>query len=147
MDIAELVIRERVRDTYAAYTHAGDRFRLEELADCFAADGVLEIKGSRTAVGRAAIVATLGGGRDRPAGAVPPQVRHFVTNLRFDAIAPDRVETSAYFCVITHHGEHLGVDHWGRYRDVLTPAEDRWVFAHRLVRVDAAMPAGWYAGR
>lgn len=147
MDVSELVIRERVRDTYATYAHAGDRFRLDELAGCFAADGVLEVKGRDTAVGRPAIMAMLGGGGGaRSESAVePPLVRHFVTNILFEAITPDRVETAAYFCVLTRAGEHVGVDHWGRYRDVLVPEDDRWVFAHRVARVDVAVSGGWLA--
>ena len=148
MDLDELSIRERVRDTYATYTHAGDRFRLEELAGCFAADGVLEVKGSWMATGPAAIAEMLGGGAGerRPAAGQPPLVRHVVTNLLFERITAERVASSAYFCVLTRSGEHLGVDHWGRYRDVLVPERDRWVFAHRLVNVDVAVPGGWYAG-
>lgn len=148
MDVSELVIRERVRDTYATYAHAGDRFRLEELARCFAADGVLEVKGRDTAVGRPAIVAMLGGGAEArsESATATPLVRHFVTNILFEAVTPARVEASAYFCVLTRAGEHLGVDHWGRYRDVLVPEGDRWVFAHRVARVDAAVSEGWFAG-
>ena len=29
-----------------------------------------------------------------------------------------------------------GVDHWGRYRDRLIPADGGWRFAHRSVRTD-----------
>jgi DNA-binding MarR family transcriptional regulator len=38
-----------------------------------------------------------------------------------------------------------GVDHWGRYKDRLTPDGDgrRWLFAHRLVRTDGRTPGGW----
>jgi SnoaL-like domain len=147
MDIAELVIREGVRDTYATYTHAGDRFRLDELAACFAVDGVLEVKGRNTAVGRPAIVAMLGGsGARSEQDTEPALMRHFVTNLLFESITPERVESTAYFCVVTRAGEHLGVDHWGRYRDVLVPDGDRWVFAHRVARLDVAVPGGWLAG-
>lgn len=146
MDVAELAIRERVRDTYATYAHAGDRFRLDELAACFAADGVLEVKGRKTAVGRPAIVAMLGGGARSEAATEPPLVRHFVTNVLFESITPERVQSSAYFCVMTRTGDHVGVDHWGRYRDVLVPEEDRWVFAHRVARVDVGVSGGWFAG-
>jgi hypothetical protein len=31
----------------------------------------------------------------------------------------------------------IGLDHWGRYRDVLVLVQDRWLFAHRRVQVDA----------
>jgi hypothetical protein len=63
-----------------------------------------------------------------------------VTNLRFASLAPNRAETTAYFVVFTP----TGADHWGRYRDVLVPHGDRWLFAHRLVAVDAAAPGSWH---
>jgi ketosteroid isomerase-like protein len=137
----ELAARERVRDTYAAYHHAGDRFRLDELAACFAEDGVLEIKGSPPVSGRSGIRELLAGARREDLTEVP-QIRHFVANLAFTLVTPDRIESSAYFQVLTQ----AGPDHWGRYRDVLVPVGSQWLFAHRLVAVDAAVPGGWYAG-
>lgn len=142
METWELVAREQVRNRYAAYNHAGDRFRLDELAACFAEDGVLEIKGNAPVTGRRAIVALLSGARrETDPGAEVPQIRHFVANLAFTAVAPDRIESAAYFQVLTQHG----LDHWGRYRDVLVPVDGDWLFAHRLVAVDAMTPGGWYA--
>jgi hypothetical protein len=142
----EIVAREQVRDTVAAYNHSGDRFLLEELAACFTVDGVLESRGDWVARGRAEIVATLSGVRTTeptPDGATlavgerrPSFVRHFVTNLRFDKVTPERIDTSAYFAVLTA----AGLDHWGRYRDVLVPAEGRWLLSHRVVRTDAMVP-------
>ncbi len=61
MESWELVIRECCRDTLALYTHAGDRYRIEELGSAFCEDGVLEIRGVEPIVGRAAIVATFTG--------------------------------------------------------------------------------------
>lgn len=142
MDAWELAARERVRDTYAAYNHAGDRFRLDDLVDCFAERGTLAIKGQAPAVGRFAIRDLLSGARTEPAsGAEVPQIRHFVANLWFTSLAPERVEPTAYFQVLTQHG----LDHWGRYRDVLVPERGRWLFQHRLVAVDAVTPGGWFA--
>lgn len=145
MDLAELVVRERVRDIYATYTHAGDRYRLAQLAGCFPEDGTLEIKGGSSASGREAIVAMLSGA-EIPAGQRPPRpmvafVRHVVTNLLFTSLSARRVESTAYFCVLTD----AGPDHWVRYCDVLVPVGDHWLFAHRQVSVDAAVPGGWYA--
>ncbi|WP_040831029.1 nuclear transport factor 2 family protein [Nocardia jiangxiensis] len=144
MDHAELIAREKVRDLVAAYAHSGDRMRLAELAGCFAEDGILEVKGRPPAVGRAAIIEMLSAAPDRGAESTAPRIiRHFVTNLRFDSIAPGRIETSSYFVVLTADGP----DHWGRYRDILVEAGERWLFAHRLVAVDAAVPGGWFVGR
>lgn len=140
----ELAARERVRDTYAAYTHAGDTFRLAELAACFAEGGILEVKGSEPMVGRDAIVAMLSTARRDPdPGEQVPQIRHFIANVTFTTITPERISSAAYFQVLTQDG----LDHWGRYRDVFVPVCGRWLLAHRLVAVDAAVPGGWYDSR
>src|SRR6185369_4984409 len=75
MEHWELVARERVRDTVAAYNHCGDRFLLDELVACFTVDGVLESKGDWVARGRDEIRRTLSGVRATepvPASAGPP---------------------------------------------------------------------------
>ena len=148
MDLSELIIRERVRDTFAAYTHSGDRLQLTAMVDCFTQNGVLEVKGRQAAVGKSAITAMLAPKADTASDTDPQKIdkffiRHFVTNLRFDSIEPERVETSAYFAVFTPKG----VDHWGRYRDVLVPSGDRWLFASRFVSVDATVDNSWFGSR
>lgn len=137
MQVWELMARERIRDAYAAYTHAGDRGRLEDLAGTFTENGVLEIKGRARAAGRSAIIEMLAeviaaGANVRPAEVRPRHVRHFVTNIEFREISRERAETSAYFLVVNDRGP----DHWGRYRDVLVPVGDRWLFSERFVRID-----------
>jgi ketosteroid isomerase-like protein len=141
MDDWEVRAREGIRDTVAAYAHAGDRFRLDELAALFTEDGVLEVKGASSAKGRQAIVDMLTGSstRRRPPDE-PFFIRHFVTNLLFTTVEPDRAATSAYFLVLTPRGP----DHWGRYRDVMVREGDRWLFEHRLAAVDAATPGSWF---
>ena len=61
---------------------------------------------------------------------VPPS--NHVSNLRFGAVTRDRVEVSSYFLALTN----IGVDHWGRYRDVLVPVDGRWLFASREAIAD-----------
>ncbi|MEE2057248.1 nuclear transport factor 2 family protein [Rhodococcus artemisiae] len=148
MDLSELHARESVRDTVARYAHAGDGGKLTELAECFAPDGTLEIKGRSTATGRDAIVDLLGGSAT---SADPPRTtsgakffqRHFVANLNFDSITPERIETRAYFVVFGPDG----ADHWGRYRDAFVPVGDRWLFTHRFVAVDTMAPGSFLAAR
>jgi hypothetical protein len=138
----ELVARERVRDTLLHYTHAGDSGRIEELAACFLPEGVLELKGRPPAVGRAAIVAMLSTPRDDDGAAVRPAhgfVRHNLSSVRIVSVSPERIEAAAYFLVVTA----FGPDHWGRYRDVLEPDGDSWLFAHRRVTVDAKAPGSF----
>ena len=67
-----------------------------------------------------------------PSRKTPTHVRHHVSSIRFGSVARDRVEVSSYFAVHTD----VGLDHWGRYRDVLVPVDGRWLFAHRRISVD-----------
>ena len=129
MEIWALTVRESVRQTLADYTAGTDRNRLEDIGACFAPDGVLVFTGGEPMVGPAAIVAGLGARVNRFAESPVPltHVRHHVSNVRFGAVTRDRVEVSSYFLALTN----IGVDHWGRYRDVLVPVDGRWLFASR----------------
>jgi hypothetical protein len=138
MEIWELAIRESVRQTLADYTAGTDRNRLDDIAACFAPDGVLKISDGEPMVGPQAIVAGLGAQVNRFATGpvVLTLVRHHVSSLRFGMVSPDRVEVSSYFLAVTN----IGVDHWGRYRDVLCPVDDRWLFASREATADGFSP-------
>ncbi len=144
-ELWELQAREAIRDTIATYTVAGDRLRLDDLAGCFTADGVLEIRGRPPITGRAAIVEFIGrvpaGSRADP----PPDgayVRHHVSSVRIESVTHDEARATSYFLVLTS----IGPDHWGRYRDVLVPDEGRWRFRHRYVAVDGHAPGSRFAG-
>ena len=134
MESWELSIRESVRQTLSDYTAGTDRNRLDDIAACFAPDGVLSFTGRDPMVGPAAIVAGLSAQVSRFAKSPVPltHVRHHVSSVRFDAVTRDRVEVSSYFLALTN----IGVDHWGRYRDVLVPVDDRWLFASRQAIAD-----------
>jgi hypothetical protein len=159
MELWELVARERCRDTLAQYTHAGDRFRMDEYGAAFCEDGVLEIRGSTPVVGRAAIVETVSAatGSHRlaatattaeSAATAPPAartkriVRHNVTNVCFESISSDEATVTSYFTVFTE----IGLDHMGRYRDRLVPVGDRWLIARRFVSVDWRAPDTTFGG-
>jgi SnoaL-like domain len=136
MDSWELEVRESVRQTLADYTAATDRFDLHALATCFAASGALEFTGGDGPLTgpldiEAGLGAAMSGPRD-PDKPAPTHVRHHVSSVRFGAVTKDRVEVSSYFAVHTD----VGLDHWGRYRDVLVPADGRWLFTHRRISVD-----------
>jgi hypothetical protein len=156
MELWELVARECCRDTLAQYTHAGDRFRLDEYAAAFCEDGVLEIRGNDPVQGRTAIVERVGSatgalsgqhgqGRRSAAGegkAPRRIVRHNATNVRFESVEPDGATVASYFTVFTE----IGLDHMGRYRDHLVPVGDRWLIAHRFVSVDWRSPDTTFGG-
>jgi len=151
MELWELTAREACRDTLAQYTHAGDRYLLEEFAAAFCEDGVLEIRGAAPLQGRAAIMERFGGTgeatRVRQAAGVADDgrprrvVRHNVANVRFEAVSPTEATVASYFTVFTE----IGLDHMGRYRDRLVPVGGRWLIAHRFVSVDWRSPDTTYA--
>jgi hypothetical protein len=138
MEIWELTARERIRDTLARYNWSGDAGRLDELADTFCADGVLEIRGFEPLHGRSQILAFLGGvtGNIAQRADVKPIVRHNIANVLFNEVTHDRAVVSCYFTVVTH----IGLDHIGRYRDTLVPDGDTWRITHRKVSTDWADP-------
>jgi hypothetical protein len=134
----ELVAREHIRDTLARYNWSGDAGRLDDLADTFSPDGVLEIRGFEPLRGRSEIVAFLGGVTASVAVSadVKPIVRHNVANVLFTEVKPDHAQVSCYFAVVTH----IGLDHVGRYRDTLVPDGGTWLIKHRKVSTDWAAP-------
>lgn len=136
MEMWELVAREQIRDTLARYNWAGDAGRLADLAETFCVDGVLQIRGAEPPRGRSEIVAFLGGvtGRIAVEADVQPVVRHNVANILFTSVTPDAAQVCCYFTVVTH----IGLDHCGRYRDVLVPDGDTWLIKHRKVATDWA---------
>jgi hypothetical protein len=141
----ELVAREQIRDTVARYNWSGDAGRLNALAETFCADGVLEIRGLEPLRGRREIVAFLSDVTGNVAidPGVKPVVRHSVANVLFASLTPDRAEVSSYFTVVTH----IGLDHFGRYRDTLVPDGDMWLIKHRKVSTDWAAPNSIMARR
>jgi ketosteroid isomerase-like protein len=145
MELWELAAREHVRDSIAAYTHAGDRGRLQDLAAVFTENGVLHVAGRDPVQGREAIVEMLSGAVER--GSKPAAdgrrgfVRHYISNIRFEQVGKSEIRTAAYFLVVTADGP----DHWGRYRDQHVPVDDHWEIAHRYVRTDATVPGSVFA--
>ncbi len=136
MEMWELVARERIRDTLARYNWSGDAGRLDGLAETFCTGGVLEIRGLEPLRGRTEIVSFLGGVIVAGKPDVKPVVRHNLTNVLFTGLTPHRAQVSSYFTVVTH----IGLDHFGRYRDTLVPDGDTWLIKHRRVSTDWADP-------
>jgi hypothetical protein len=141
MELWELAARERIRDTLARYNWSGDALRLDELAQTFCEDGALELRGSDPVRGRSAVVELLGGASAAPnataqQSGVKRIVRHNVTNIRFTDVGPAEARVSCYFTVLTE----IGLDHYGRYRDVFVPVGDDWLIRHRFVSTDWSSP-------
>jgi len=148
MELWELSAREHIRDSLARYNWSGDALRLDELAQTFCEDGELELRGSQSAQGRAAIVEFLGGAVAAPSAAAKASgitriVRHNVANIRFDAVTPQEARVACYFTVFTE----IGLDHLGRYRDVFVPVDGAWLICHRFVSTDWSAPESTMARR
>jgi hypothetical protein len=144
MELWELAAREAIRETIASYAHLVDGGRFDEVVQLFAPDGVLEVKGRAPAVGHDALRALFTGfGADLAATTVS-RIRHYTSNLTIDVAGHDEASARCYFLALTE----TGVDHWGRYRDRLVPADDGcWRFAHRYVRTDGTVAGGWAESR
>lgn len=136
MQMWELIARERIRDTLARYNWSGDAGRLDSLAETFCVDGVLEIRGFGPLRGRSEIATFLGGVTGKIDVSVKPVVRHNIANVLFTELTPGRAQVQSYFTVITN----IGLDHCGRYRDILVPDGDTWMIEHRKVSTDWAAP-------
>ncbi|OBA80753.1 hypothetical protein A9W99_15920 [Mycobacterium sp. 1164966.3] len=138
MEMWELIAREQIRDTLARYNWSGDAGRLDDLTQTFCADGVLEIRDAQPLCGRSEIAAFLGGvtGNIATGAGVKPVVRHNVSNVLFTALTPEQAHVSCYFTVITH----IGLDHFGRYRDIFVPDGDTWLIKQRKVSTDWSAP-------
>ena len=138
MEMWELVAREQIRDTLARYNWSGDAGRVDDLAETFCADGVLEIRGLQPLRGRSEIASFLSDVTGNVAGDadVKPVVRHNIANVLFTGMTAHEAHVSSYFTVVTH----IGLDHCGRYRDTLVPDGDGWLIKHRKVSTDWAAP-------
>ena len=148
MELWELAARERIRDTLARYNWSGDALRFDQLAETFCEDGELELRGREPVRGHAAIVELLSGAVAAPnarahASGVKRVVRHNVTNIRFTDVTPREARVACYFAVLTE----IGLDHYGRYRDVFVPVDGEWLIRHRFVSTDWSAPDSTMARR
>lgn len=140
MALWEIEAREAVRDTLHRYSQHGDRGESSGLAAQFTLDGVLESKDGGAHRGRTAIASFLASLRIADAGVLggeadAPLVRHHISNILFLEMSPEKAVVSSYFLRLHRNWP----EHWGRYRDVLVPVDDRWLIEHRFVSVDGQM--------
>ena len=147
MELWELSAREQIRDTLARYNWSGDAMRLPELAESFCEDGELELRGAKPVRGRKAIIEFLGGAVASPNAVAQESgvrriVRHNVTNIRFTEMTLHEARVACYFTVFTE----IGLDHYGRYRDLFVPVGDQWLIRHRFVSTDWRAPNSTMAG-
>ncbi len=140
MDSWEVVARESIRATLARYNAAGDRGQLARLAACFTPDGVLHYTGTDHAVGREQIEAQLAelSARARDSGR-SKYVHHHVAALDIELTSRTEATVRSYFQVLTERG----LDHWGRYDDIVVEYDGRWLLKDRKVSTDGRVEGSW----
>jgi hypothetical protein len=141
MTLDELMAREAIRRTMAAYNIFLDRARIEEFLEVFTEDAILEFDargqgpGFRNE-GREAIrrwVTGAGGPTNRPQRKVAPTfVRHNLTTSLIQMTGPDAAKARTYWHVYTQ----IGPDHCGVYTDVYRKTGDDWLIAERRITLD-----------
>lgn len=140
MTLDELLAREAIRKTMAAYTMAGDRLREEEFVAVFTEDAVLETDGvpERDAFryeGRETIRGWISRWRKPPGEAPVHQasfIRHHLSTCHIELTGPATAKTRTYWVAYTD----LGPDHGGYYVDDFRKEGERWLIAHRRIRMD-----------
>ncbi|MEJ5977952.1 nuclear transport factor 2 family protein [Novosphingobium sp. PS1R-30] len=145
MTLEDLLAREAIRDTMAQYTTAGDRLKVDDYADCFTEDGVMEAEHEQADrrfryEGREAIRAwqarwlerTLAGEKVHDASFA----RHHLSTSKIDLTGPDSARARTYWVAWTD----IGPDHAGYYLDTFRKVGGDWLIAHRLVREDWRSP-------
>ncbi|MCE7798600.1 nuclear transport factor 2 family protein [Sphingobium sufflavum] len=140
MMIEELLAREAIRKTMAAYTTAGDRLKEDAFIACFTADAVMEAVGLNADDGfrydgREAIRQWIG--RWRGGGDVAPThgarfVRHHLSTCQIELTGPDSARARTYWVAWTD----IGPDHAGHYLDDFRREGDDWLIAYRRIRED-----------
>lgn len=125
-----------IRQRLAACTQAGDARRADAYADCFSADGVLQLE-SGPIEGRETIRAWMKAPSviPPPGNGSPGFVSHHLTTCHVDftgtdPAAPDRATARTYWMVTSA----AGLDHNGFYVDHLVRDQGRWLIARRAPR-------------
>jgi hypothetical protein len=145
MTLEELLARESIHQTMVKYTMSGDRLRVEDFIAVFTEDAILESEGVPESdafryEGREAIRGWLT--RWLPAPGAPPQehratfIRHHLSTSQIDLTGADTAKGRTYWTAYTD----IGADHCGHYVDAFRKAGERWLIAHRKVRLDWRSP-------
>jgi 3-phenylpropionate/cinnamic acid dioxygenase small subunit len=148
MTVDELIARECIRQTMAGYTMAGDRLRTEEFVAVFTDDAVLETEHVPEAdafrcEGRQAIHEWIVRWRS-PARTAAAQratfIRHHLSTSQIEFEGPTTARARTYWVAYSD----IGPDHCGYYVDVFRKTGERWLIAHRKVRLDWRAPHSLY---
>ena len=117
---------EGVRAALAAYAHALDDGRTDDVVATFCADGVCDIPGMGTHEGHDALREAYAGWRPRR-----PQ-RHLVLNTHVTEWSDDEATAISDVVFLLHGGSGWSVQLVGRYHDVLHHHDGTWRFHRRV---------------
>ncbi len=142
----ELLARESIRHTLASYTMAGDRLQTDAFIAVFTDDATLETDGvpeqdAFRYVGRAEIHNWIRRWRERPTGDGQSVhqatfVRHHLSTCLIEFVDADTARARTYWTAYTD----IGADHCGYYLDSFRRVGERWLIAHRRIRLDWRSP-------
>jgi|SRR5208337_3275268 len=144
MTVDEITARECIRQTMASYTMAGDRLRTDDFIEVFTDDAVLESEGVQDSdafryAGRQAIREWINRWRESASGAPVRRatfVRHHLSTSQIEFSGPDTAKARTYWVAYSD----IGPDHCGYYVDEFRNIGERWLIAHRKVRLDWRSP-------
>jgi hypothetical protein len=118
-------VAEGVRATLAAYTHALDDGRTDDVVATFCADGAVDIPGLGTHEGHDALREAYGGWTPRR-----PQ-RHLVLNTHVTGWDDHEATATSDVVFLLQGKEGWAVQLVGRYHDVLHQDDGTWRFHRR----------------
>jgi SnoaL-like domain len=144
MNLEELLARESIRQLMASYTMAGDRLRVDDFVAVFTDDAILESEGVPEAdafryEGRQAMREWLTRWKEPAGGPLahqPSFVRHHLSTSAIELTGAATAKARTYWVAYTD----IGPDHGGCYVDALRKLGERWLIAHRKVRLDWRSP-------
>ena len=148
MTIEDLLAREAIRDTMAQYNTSGDRLKVDDYVACFTDDAVMEsefVPEDRAFRydGKAEILAWQNRWLNREPGDTVHKasfIRHHLSTSKIDLTGPDTAQARTYWVAWTD----IGPDHAGYYLDKFRKVGERWLIAHRRVRLDWESPDSLY---
>lgn len=140
MTLDQLLAREGIRQTMASYTMAGDRLKADAFVDVFTDDAILETDGVPQAdafryEGREQIRSWITRWLQPPAEGPVHQasfIRHHLATSEIELTGPETAKARTYWTAYTD----IGPDHCGYYLDAYRKVGDRWLLAHRRIRLD-----------
>ncbi len=143
-----LLAREGVRQTMADYTMAGDRLKADAFIAVFTEDAVLETDGvpeqdAFRYEGRHAIWGWISRWLKPPTEQPAHQatfIRHHLSTSQIELTGPGSAKARTYWVAYTD----IGPDHCGYYLDEFRKQGDRWLIAHRRIRLDWRSEASLY---